>query len=120
MPTLSVSPTTVTQGQNVTISWSGFRDGLTIILESVSGPGTISSIIGNTSSGSITSPALIDVGVWVLRARQPSPQGDLYSNTVALTVIAEAPPPEIPWWLILGGISIVTIIGGVIYLATRK
>ena len=120
MPTLSVSPTTAVQGEIVTISWSGFRDGLIIILESVSGPGTVSSVIGNTSSGSITSPVLLDVGVWVFRARQSLPEGDLYSNTVALTVIAEAPPPEIPWWLILGGISIVTIMGGVIYFATRK
>ena len=90
MQSLSISPSTVVAGETVTISWSRFREGYTILLESVSGPGTVSSAIGDTSSGSITSPALIDVGVWEFRARQPSPMGELISNTVTLTVTSEA------------------------------
>lgn len=61
-------------------------DAYPIILESVSGPGTISSTIGTGPEGSKTEQIVMDPSVWVLRLRQPTPTGELISNNVTLTI----------------------------------
>jgi len=115
LATFSITPNTVAKGDSITISWGGFEPTYSIILESVSGPGTISSIVGPGPSGGITEIVVMDPGVWVLRLRQPTPEGDIISNEVTLTITDGVQPDGIPWLAVVATIIAV----GAVYLVTK-
>jgi hypothetical protein len=110
MATFSITPNTVTKGDTITISWDGFEPTYSIIMESVSGPSPISSVIGVGPSGTKTEIVVMDSGVWVLRIRQPTPEGDIISNEVTFTINGGTPPNV---WIVpaLLAAGIVTIVG---------
>lgn len=140
MATFVINPDTVEKGDNITLIWEEFTSGYAILLESVSGPGTISSTIGAGPSGTKTEQVVMDPSVWVLRLRQPTPTGEIISNEVTLTIVesngnggngGEEEPGlldkiiafwnDLPWWqkgLVIS--SGVVSICGVAYVAKKK
>jgi len=92
MPSLSVSPSTLVQGELFGISWSGFADGPTAYLG-----GDLSATLGNTASGGVWGYVPTSwLGTYTVYAYQAVGGFPIRSNSVTFTVTAAAPPPPPP------------------------